>query len=175
MTGLDPSNDTILSISCFVTTSDLEFLEPQGYHAVIHHSREQLDSMSEWCVHHHGASGLTQHCLESITTPEQASTELLSYVKQHVHQSKTALLAGNSIHADKMFLVKPPWDKILGHLHYRLLDVSACKEMVRRWCGDEVLARAPGKMMKHTAREDVLESIEEARYYKMLFEMMVAA
>ncbi len=174
MTGLDPSKDTILSIACFITNSTLDLIESNGCHAVIHHSRQQLDSMSEWCIHHHGASGLTQQCLDSTTTSEQASTGLLAYIKQHIPHSKTALLAGNSIHADKMFLTKSPWYQVLGYLHYRLFDVSACKEMVRRWCSDEILAGAPVKQLAHTAREDVLESIEEARYYKGLFERMVA-
>ena len=172
MTGLDPAKDTILSIACFITDSDLDLVELGGCHAIIHHSREQLDSMSEWCIQHHGASGLTQQCCESNTTSEQASSEILSYIKQHVSQPGRALLAGNSIHAGKMFLMKPPWNRVLEHLHYRLFDVSACKEMVRRWCSDEVLAGAPIKQLTHTAREDVLESIEEARYYKGLFERM---
>ena len=64
-----------------------------------------------------------------------------------------------------MFLQREPWGDVLGWMHYRLFDVSSVKEMVRRWCVEEVLARAPVKKGCHTAREDVLESLEEARFY----------
>ena len=67
-----------------------------------------------------------------------------------------------------MFLMREPWQGVLGWLHYRLFDVSAVKEMVRRWCAEEVLRRCPVKKGCHTAREDVLESLEEARFYMEL-------
>jgi hypothetical protein len=66
--------------------------------------------------------------------------------------------------------MEPPWDAILSHLHYRLFDVSAMKEMVRRWAPAEVLAAAPVKQLRHSAREDVLESIDEARFYMALLQ-----
>jgi oligoribonuclease (3'-5' exoribonuclease) len=170
MTGLNPTTHTILSISCLITSADLALLDPTGFNATIHHSPAQLAAMSPWCITQHTASGLTQQCLASPTTAYQAAADLLTYIKRYVPEKGKALLAGNSIHADKMFLMNPPWDVILEYLHYRLFDVSACKEMVRRWCSDEVLRRAPKKELRHTAREDVLESLQEARYYKTLFE-----
>ncbi|RMZ85752.1 hypothetical protein DV737_g478, partial [Chaetothyriales sp. CBS 132003] len=168
MTGLDHTTDTILSLSCFITTAKLDLVEPQGYHCVIHHTQSQLSSMSAWCVQHHGASGLAQQCLASDTTADTAAAQLLAYIKAHVPRPKTALLAGNSIHADRMFLARPPWHPVLDYLHYRLFDVSACKEMVRRWCSDDVLHAVPSKEARHTAREDILESLEEAKFYKAL-------
>ncbi|RMZ75414.1 hypothetical protein DV738_g5504, partial [Chaetothyriales sp. CBS 135597] len=178
MTGLDHTTDTILSLSCFITTANLDLIEPQGYHCVIQHTQSQLSSMSPWCIQHHGASGLTQECLASTTTADTAAAELLAYIKTHVPQAKRALLAGNSIHADKMFLASrrsscssspsSPWQPVLDYLHYRLFDVSACKEMVRRWCPLDVLHAVPRKQLQHTAREDVLESIDEARFYMAL-------
>ena len=124
--------------------------------------------MNEWCITQHGASGLTQQCLESTTTADAAAEGLLQYIQRYVGEKGVALLAGNSIHADKMFLMREPWEEVLGWLHYRLFDVSAVKEMVRRWCAEEVLARAPVKKGCHTSREDVLESLEEARFYMRL-------
>jgi len=172
MTGLDPSSDTILSISCVLTNASLSPLDSKGYDAVIHHTSDQLDNMSEWCIQTHGNSGLTEQCLSSSTTAETAAKELLAYIKHHIPEPRRALLAGNSIHADKSFLMLPPWNVILEHLHYRLFDVSATKEMIRRWSPDQILASAPRKELKHTAHDDVLESIQEARYYKTLFENM---
>ncbi|OCT46912.1 putative oligoribonuclease [Cladophialophora carrionii] len=170
MTGLNPSKDTILSISCILTTSDLFPLDPEGFNAVIYHTPEELAQMSEWCIKTHGDSGLTQECLSSSITANVASTQLLSYIKHYIPEPRRALLAGNSIHADRAFLMVPPWDIVLEHLHYRLFDVSAMKEMVRRWASDQVLMAAPRKELRHTAREDVLESIQEAQFYKALIE-----
>ncbi|KAJ4515817.1 Phosphatidylinositol 3,4,5-trisphosphate-dependent Rac exchanger 2 protein [Exophiala dermatitidis] len=176
MTGLDPQTDTIMSIACILTTSDLQPLDSQGFEAVIQHTPAQLSKMSEWCVRTHGANGLTQQCLSSTTTAKVAAEALLAYIKHYIPEPGRALLAGNSIHADKAFLTVPPWNIVLEHLHYRLFDVSAMKEMVRRWARPEVLEGAPKKQLKHSAREDILESIEEARYYKKLIEgMMLAA
>ncbi|RVX66583.1 hypothetical protein B0A52_09460 [Exophiala mesophila] len=101
----------------------------------------------------------------SSTTAAIASRAILEYITYHIPEPRTALLAGNSIHADKAFLMIPPWNCILEHLHYRLFDVSAMKEMVRRWASEEILAQMPPKKLAHQAREDVLESIDEARFY----------
>jgi len=174
MTGLDPRTDTILSISVLLTTSDLTPLEQEGLTLYINHSKAQLASMSEWCITTHTATGLTTLCLDphTSTTPTLAASQILQYIQTHVPQSRTALLAGNSIHADRSFLMVPPWDAILGHLHYRLFDVSAMKEMVRRWAPPEVLAAVPVKQLRHSAREDVLESIDEARFYMALLKTL---
>jgi oligoribonuclease len=172
MTGLDPSTDSVLSLACFVTDAKLKKLEPNGFEVIIHHDQVRLDQMDAWCTKTHGESGLTAACIDSTTTAEQAVDGLLTYVKQLVPEKGTALLAGNSIHADKSFLVKPPYDQVINHLHYRLFDVSAIKEAMRRWAPVSVLEKSPEKRYKHTARDDIEESIEEARYYRSLFEQM---
>ncbi|KAH9871876.1 hypothetical protein J1614_006134 [Plenodomus biglobosus] len=169
MTGLDTNNDTIMSLAVFVTDADLNLLDEEGYEAVIHHSKEQLDRMGEWCVRHHGQSGLTQSCIDSTTTAEEAAEGLLAYIKKYVPERRTGLLSGNSVHADKSFLVLPPYNIVTDHLHYRILDVSSIKEAARRWAPKEVLKKIPRKQMLHEARADILESIEEARYYREVF------
>ncbi|OAL32337.1 hypothetical protein AYO22_00359 [Fonsecaea multimorphosa] len=161
-----------MSISCIITTADLAPLDTEGFHAVIFHTPAQLSRMSEWCVKTHGESGLVQECLTSSTSAADAAGQLLAYIKHYVPEPGRALLAGNSIHADRAFLAVPPWNAILEHLHYRLFDVSAMKEMVRRWASESVLMAAPRKELRHTARADVLESIQEAQYYKSLIEGM---
>ncbi|KAF2853027.1 oligoribonuclease-like protein [Plenodomus tracheiphilus IPT5] len=169
MTGLDTDIDTIMSLAVFVTDADLNVVDEEGYEAIIHHSKEQLDRMGEWCVRHHGQSGLTQACIDSTTTAEEAAEGLLAYIKKYVPESRTGLLSGNSVHADKSFLVLPPYKIITDHLHYRILDVSSIKEAARRWAPKEVLKKIPRKQMLHEARADILESIEEARYYREVF------
>ena len=169
MTGLDTNNDTIMSFAAFVTDADLNILDDTGYEAIIHHDKEQLERMGEGCTTHHGDSGLTQACIESTTTAEEAAEGLLSYIKKYVPEQRTALLAGNSVHADKAFLVKQPYNVVIDHLHYRILDVSSIKEAARRWAPKETLAKIPRKKMLHEARQDILESIEEARYDREAF------
>lgn len=169
MTGLDLSKDTIMSLACFITDAQLNLLDENGYECILQHTQEQLDAMGEWCQNHHGASGLTQACLNSTTTAETAATELLEYIQRFIPDRKQGLLAGNTVHADKAFLVQEPWRKVIRHLHHRILDVSAIKEAARRWAPEEALKKSPQKKGKHEAKADILESIEEARYYRRAF------
>ncbi|EME88522.1 uncharacterized protein MYCFIDRAFT_129585 [Pseudocercospora fijiensis CIRAD86] len=169
MTGLDTSKDTIMSIACFITDHELNLLDPNGYEAIISHTETQLGTMGEWCKSHHGSSGLTDACLTSSTTAETAATELLSYIQKFAPERKKALLAGNTVHADQRFLRQEPWRKVVSHLHHRILDVSSIKEAARRWASEEVIKKSPQKMGKHEAKADILESIEEARFYKRVF------
>lgn len=85
---------------------------------------------------------------------------------KYIPEPRKALLAGNSVHADKAFLRKEPYKKVNDHFHHRILDVSTVKEAARRWSSKEVLDEVPKKKTLHNARDDILESIEEARYYK---------
>lgn len=169
MTGLDRENDTIMSISCFITDADLNILEQNGFDAVIHHDKSALDEMDEWCTNTHGKSGLTAACVSSSTTSGEAASNLLQYIQRLIPTSRRGLLAGNSVHCDKEFLSKPPFDRVLRHLHYRILDVSSIKEAARRWAPEELLEQVPSKKGLHQAREDILESIEEARFYRDVF------
>ncbi|KAI9798190.1 MAG: hypothetical protein M1833_004939 [Piccolia ochrophora] len=169
MTGLDPETDSILQISCFVTDYQLELLESNGWGAIIHCSKKKLDAMGDWCKETHASTGLIEAALASTMTPEQAASGLLEYVKKYIPEERTALLAGNSVHADKAFLSKRPYNKVLDHLHYRIFDVSSIKEAVRRWASDDTLHKAPRKSGSHEARQDILESIQEAKFYKDKF------
>ena len=169
MTGLDTDKDTIMSLACFITDYELNMLDEQGYEVVIHHTKEQLDNMGEWCQSHHGSSGLTQACLDSTITAEQAAEELMTYIQSHVPERKKALLAGNTVHADQRFLRKEPYRKVVSFLHHRIFDVSAIKEAAKRWSDEAVLKKSPQKAGKHEAKADILESIAEAKYYKEQF------
>lgn len=166
MTGLDPDKDEILEIFCLVTTGDLDVVDDEGFHAVVHWPRARLDRMDSWCTAVHGGSGLTAAVLASTTTPAAAAEGLYRYVTRLVPERGRALLAGNSVHADRAFLRCGPYARLLDHLHYRLLDVSAIKEAARRWSPPDVVAGAPPKQGRHLARDDILESIAEARYYR---------
>ncbi|KAK8085539.1 Exonuclease [Apiospora hydei] len=165
MTGLDPDKEEIIEIFCIITDGNLNVMDEAGWGTVIHQSKERMDMMDEWCTKTHEKTGLTAKVLASTVTPEQAADELLAYIQKHVPERR-ALLAGNSVHADRAFLRKEPYKKVTRHLHHRILDVSTLKEAAKRWCPREVNRNAPTKQGLHEARQDILESIEEARYYK---------
>lgn len=172
MTGLDAERDSILSVASVITDYDLNFIEKEGFNAIVYHDKKTLDNMNEWCKYTHGLSGLTAQCLSSKWSAAEVAQGLLAYVQTHVQEPRTALLAGNSVHADKAFLSKQPYSPILQHLHYRVLDVSAIKEAARRWAPEEILKKTPPKRGLHEARADILESLEEARFYRSLFSQL---
>jgi oligoribonuclease len=169
MTGLDYDNDEIIEIACFVTDYEMNLLEPEGYQVVVHQSQETMDKMDDWCTKTHAASGLTAAVLSSKVSPEQAAQELLSYVQKYAPEPRKALLAGNTVHADRAFLRRPPYDKLVKHLHHRILDVSAIKEAARRWAPEGILKKSPQKKGSHEAKQDIIESIAEAKYYRDTF------
>lgn len=166
MTGLNPETDQILQICCFITDSHLNLLDTHGFETVIHHPDSILSSMSPWCIDTHSRTGLTAAVRASTTSPSDAADALLAYIQRYVPGPRTALLAGNSVHADKAFLVKGPYAKVMEFLHYRIVDVSTVKEVARRWGSERLLAEVPPKREVHLARDDILESIAEMRYYK---------
>ncbi|KAG2412138.1 hypothetical protein HFD88_009694 [Aspergillus terreus] len=166
MTGLDPETDQILQICCFVTDAQMNLLDETGFEVVIHQPASVLANMNAWCVDTHGRSGLTAAVQASTTTAETAAAELLQYIQRYVPEPRRGVLAGNSVHADKAFLTRGPYARVMEWLHYRILDVSAIKEAARRWGSEELLAAVPAKKEVHLAREDILESIAEMQFYR---------
>ena len=128
-----------MSICCIITDAELNVLDDKGFDAIIHHEKEALDAMDDWCTRTHGNSGLTAACLSSKKTHDQAASDLLSYIQKYVPDKREGLLAGNSVHADKDFLSRGPYKAALEHLSYRILDVSSIKEAARRWADQDVL------------------------------------
>jgi oligoribonuclease len=163
MTGLDTNLHTIIEIACILTDGELD-RRIEGPAIAIHHSAEVLSGMNEWCIEHHGKSGLTQRCKDSTIDLEEAEQQVLAFIKQHIPDEGKGILAGNSIHVDRMFLCKYMPD-LIAHLHYRIVDVSTVKELAKRWF-PSACRRAPKKVLAHTALSDVRESIEELQYYR---------
>ena len=136
----------------------------QGPNLAIHHSDDILDNMNEWCIEHHGASGLTDRVRNSNVSMQDAEDQVLAFIKKYVPEPKVALLAGNSVHVDLAFL-RQCMPRLVEHLHYRIVDVSSIAEVCRRWCPD-IAKGAPKKDRLHTALADIKESIQELKYYK---------
>lgn len=162
MTGLNHQTDNIIELSCFLTNSKLDLLEPEGFSRVIHCPKEKLDQMDEWCTKTHTNSGLVDKVLASRHTAESVQEELLKYIKRFA-EPKKGVLAGNSVHVDKLFLMRE-FPEVNDYLHYRIVDVSSLKEIGIRH-NPQLVRQHPPKKMKHTAREDILESIDELRWY----------
>lgn len=163
MTGLDIAKDTVIEIAVIVTDGDLAVMK-EGPALAIHHGDDVLDAMNDWCKEHHGKSGLTQRVRESTVNMAQAEAMVLDFIKQWVPDQNMAQLAGNSIHVDRMFLVRH-MPELVNHLNYRVVDVSTVKELARRWCYD-LYRKAPRKASAHTALADIRESIDELKYYR---------
>jgi len=164
MTGLDLAKEQIMEIAVIVTDANLNTIASLSSSIIIKVEDGILDTMNDWCREHHGASGLTAACKASKISLAEAEQTCLNLVKSVVPKARVAPLAGNSIHMDRMFLQKY-MPEFLNYLHYRIIDVSSIKELARRWYPKE-FATVPAKKGAHTALSDILESIEELRYYR---------
>ncbi len=160
MTGLNPDTDTILEIATLITDGNLELIA-EGPCIAIHHPRKVLDAMDAWCTEHHGASGLTARVLASAISVAEAEQQTLDFIRHFVPE-RTSPLCGNSIHQDRRFLVRY-MPQLEGYLHYRNIDVSTVKELVRRWYPD---VSPPAKKGAHLALDDIRESIDELHFYR---------
>ncbi|RYF05220.1 MAG: oligoribonuclease [Oxalobacteraceae bacterium] len=164
MTGLDPDNDRIIEVAVVVTDPDLNVIA-EGPVFAIHQSDATLDKMDNWNKGTHGKSGLIDRVKASTVTEAQAEQELIAFLKQHVPANKSPM-CGNSICQDRRFMARG-MPKLEAFFHYRNLDVSTLKELCRRWKPE--LASGFKKAQKHTALADIVESIEELRYYREHF------
>ncbi|KAI5988088.1 ribonuclease H-like domain-containing protein [Pisolithus albus] len=167
MTGLNPKKDKLLEIAVLITNGNLELVD-DGLQFVIKAEKSALDNMDEWCKTHHGRSGLTQACLASPHTRDYVSNAVLRYIKRWVPERQTGVLAGNSVHIDRMFLsVEMP--EVVDWLHYRymvtILDVSSIKELCRRWYPN---LEYPNSFSggNHRALDDIRCSIKELTWYR---------
>lgn len=163
MTGLDPDKDVIVEIAVLITDSDLEPVA-EGLDIVVHQPADVLAGMEDVVRDMHARSGLTEAVLESTVTLEEAEAQVLAMIREHVPVMRAAPLCGNSIATDRTFLVKY-MKEIDKHLHYRMIDVSSIKELARRW-HPKIYQKAPTKGGGHRALADILESVEELRYYR---------
>ena len=162
MTGLDLAADALVEVACVVTDAQLQPLD-DGFSVVVKPPQAAWEGMSDFVTAMHDNSGLLPLIHDGIALRD-AEDQLLAYVRQHVPEERKAPLAGSSVYVDRMFLARdmPRFD---AHLHYRIVDVSSLKELVRRWY-PKVYFNAPEKTGNHRALGDVLDSIAELAYYR---------
>ena len=163
MTGLDPATEVIVEIATLITDDDLNVIA-EGPDLVINQPEAVLSTMDPIVVEMHTKSGLLTAIRASTVTLEQAGTATLEFIKQHVAEPRTIPLCGNSIGTDRRFLARY-LPEIENHLHYRSVDVSTIKELVKRWYPGIEITR-PTKSGAHRALDDVRESIRELKFYR---------
>lgn len=160
MSGLDPSTCVVLEIAAVITDTDLAVLA-QGDSIIVHHPDAVLETMSDWCKEHHGKSGLTANVKASTVALAAAERTVLELVRAHTARGESPL-CGNSVDLDRRFL-RRHMPELSGWLEDRIIDVTSIKELVRRWYPG---IKAPPKKDRHRALDDILESIEELRFYR---------
>jgi oligoribonuclease len=164
MTGLKPDYDRIIEMALVVTDGNLETVA-EGPVWAVHQSDEALDGMDSWNKGTHGRSGLIDRVKASVLDDATVEALALAFLREHV-PAKASPMCGNSICQDRRFLAR--WmPELEDHFHYRNLDVSTLKELVRRWQPD--LLKGVPKEGKHEALADVYESIAELKYYRQHF------
>ena len=164
MTGLNPDTDLIIEIATIVTDKDLNILA-QGPTMAVHQSDAALAAMDEWNQTHHGQSGLIERVKLSTIDDAEAERLTIEFLKQWV-PANTSPMCGNSIGQDRRFLYRY-MPQLEAYFHYRNLDVSTLKELATRWA--PAIKEGFSKVSKHQALDDILESIEELRYYREHF------
>lgn len=165
MTGLDISRDTILEIATIITDNQLNVLA-EGPSHVIHHTEETLAIMDAWNQKHHGQSGLINAVRASEMSMIAAEDAALIFIQAYCKKN-TAPLCGNSVWQDRIFLRKY-MPRLEEYLHYRIIDTSSIKEVVKRWYPESPHANFV-KAENHRALEDIVQSIEELKHYRAYF------
>jgi oligoribonuclease len=161
MTGLDLTTDALIEVACIVTDANLNPLG-EGVSVVIKPPAEAIEVMTDFVREMHVKSGLLPE-LDGGLTMEDAQKQLVDYVTAQVKGFR-APLAGNTVGMDKAFLDRD-MPELTGLLHYRVVDVSSIKELVRRWY-PRVFFNSPDKTGGHRALGDIEDSIQELRYYR---------
>ncbi len=163
MTGLDTDNDQIIEIATIVTDSQLNVIE-EGPVLAIHQPDEVLNQMDEWNTRQHGQSGLTERVKNSQYNVAEAESMTLDFLKDFVPSGKSPM-CGNSICQDRRFMHRL-MPKLEEYFHYRNLDVSSVKEIVKRWAPSQPQF---DKKSTHLALDDIRDSISELKFYREKF------
>lgn len=164
MTGLLPESDVIIEIATIVTDKDLNILA-EGPALAIYQSDMLLDKMDDWNTEHHTNSGLVKRVKESTISTKQAEIETIEFLKEWVNEGVSPM-CGNTICQDRRFLYNT-MPKLEKFFHYRHIDVSTLKELIKRWKPEAKMVREGEST--HLALADIRDSIDELKYYRNTF------
>jgi len=160
MSGLDPDQHVILEIASLVTDWNLEIVA-EGPDIVISYSEDALATMDQWSKKQHKASGLIERVLASPYDCYQAEQETIRFLSSYTEKGSSPL-CGNSVWQDRRFLLRH-MPTLEAFFHYRNIDVSTIKELVKRWYPSLPPFE---KKKRHLALSDIKESIRELKYYR---------
>ena len=161
MTGLDTVNDEIIEIATIVTDKELNIIA-EGPMIAIHQPQSRLDQMDEWNQNQHGKSGLIKRVLDSKYSLAQAEAETIAFLEKYISPGKSPM-CGNSICQDRRFMARQ-MPLLEEYFHYRNLDVSTLKELVKRWYPSKGFEF--DKESEHLALADIRDSIDELKHYR---------
>ena len=164
MTGLFPDRDQIIEVALVVTDSDLNVVA-ESPALVVHQEAAVMDGMDDWNKSTHGRSGLIEKVRTSALDEAAVEAQMITFLEPLVGKGKSPM-CGNSICQDRRFLARH-MPILEAYFHYRNLDVSTFKELVKRWKPE--IASGVTKEGKHTALADIYESIAELKYYREHF------
>lgn len=161
MSGLNPDTDVVLEVALVLTNSSLDIIS-EGPDLIVRQDASLWDKMDKWNQEHHSKSGLWDSVVKSTLSLEEAEDQLMTFLETNLF-AKTSPLCGNSIAQDRLFLRKY-MPRVNEFLHYRMVDVSSLKELVKRWYPNG--PQAPSKNNSHRALDDIKESITELKFYQ---------
>ena len=164
MTGLDESRHVIVEIATLVTDDDLNIIA-EGPNLVIHQPDEVMAEMDDFVTNMHTVSGLLEKIKTSTISEADAMQQTLDFIKEHSPEPNKIPLCGNSIRTDRTFLAKY-MPEIENWLHYRCVDVSTIKELVKRWNPGLEHARPKSEGITHRAMDDIRDSVAELKFYR---------
>lgn len=164
MSGLSPQDDHILEVALVITDSQLN-LVAEGPVLVVSQPAAVLDGMDNWNKSTHAKSGLVDKVRYSSLNEVEVEASMITFLQEHI-AAGISPMCGNSICQDRRFLAR--WmPQLESYFHYRNLDVSSLKELVKRWKPE--ISSGLTKQGKHEALADIYDSIAEMRYYREYF------
>ena len=163
MTGLNPQIHKVIEIATIITESELNIIA-KGPDLVINASDDELNKMNAYVRDMHTKSGLIDEVRKSTLTIRDAEIETLEFINKHIRAKNKPPVCGNSIGTDRRFL-DAQMNDLENRFHYRVVDVSSIKELANRWYPN-IDRNIPSKAENHRALEDIIESIEELKYYR---------
>lgn len=159
MTGLDPVKDVILEVAAEIT--DFNFKTLDSYEARIKQPHETVVTRMQANIWWRDFPENRDEFLQKLSggkPKSEVEKDLIDIVEKHFGD-ELAVLAGNSIYNDRLFIKQ--WMPTLDlKLHYRMLDVSAWKVLMQGKHG--VVYE---KKEVHRAFDDIQASIAELQYY----------
>jgi oligoribonuclease len=161
MTGLDVKREVIIEIGTVVTDAELKVLA-KGPALAIFQPEKYLAEMDGWNTKQHNESGLVKRVRHSQLSTQAAEAQTIAFLEHHIAKGLSPM-CGNTISQDRRFLEKY-MPTLAEYFHYRQIDVSTLKELAKRWAPN--IAKGAKKQSKHLVMDDIMDSIEELRYYR---------